>query len=143
MKTSVLLLALTMVAAAWHPVSAQGVELMVVDETENHPLASRAEIWVRGNGSWWLTPSLREGGGWTTKKLRTVRVGIRDTVMLYVDGRNGGEIAIPFMVTGSMCPDGCGRDAILITITDDAVEVFGEPVLEAKYVRSTTRAQSG
>ena len=75
-------LALTMIVGAWHPVSAQGVEVMVVDETENRPVANRAEIWVRGNGSWWLTSGLREGGGWTTKKLRTVRVGIRDTVIL-------------------------------------------------------------
>lgn len=113
---------------------------MLVDETENRPLANRAEIWVRGNGSWWLTPGLREGGGWTAETLRTVRVGIRDTVMLYVDGRDGGEIAIPFMVTPSMCPNGCGRDAILITITDNAVEVIGEPVSKAEYVRvrSTT-----
>lgn len=129
-------LALTMVAGAWHPASAQGVRVILVDETENRPLANRAEIWVRGNGSWWLTPGLQEGGGWTAETLRTVRVGIRDTVMLYVDGRDGGEIAIPFMVTTSMCPNGCGRDAILITITDNAVEVFGEPVSEAKYVRA-------
>ena len=108
---------------------------MLLDETENRPVAERAEIWVRGHGSWWLKPGLREGGGWTAETLRTRRVGIRDTVILYVDGRDGGEIAIPFIVTASMCPNGCGRYTIVITITDDAVEVFGEPVSEAKYVR--------
>ena len=143
MKTSVLFLALTMVAAAWHPVSAQGVGVMVVDETENRPLAPRAEIWVRGNGSWWLTPGLREGGGWTAAVLRTVRVGIRDTAMLYVDGRDGGEIAVPFMVTASMCPNGCGRYSIVITITDNAVEVYGEPVSDAKYIRARRPDRSG
>jgi hypothetical protein len=135
-------LALTMVAGAWHPASAQGVRVMLVDETENRPVADRAEIWVRGHGSWWLKPALREGGSWTAETLRTVRVGIRDTAMLYIDGRDGGEIPIPFMVTTSMCPNGCGRYTIVITITDDAVEVFGEPVSEAKYVRAHRPDQS-
>lgn len=41
-------LAITMATATWCPVSAQAVRVMVVDETENRPIADRAEIWARG-----------------------------------------------------------------------------------------------
>lgn len=116
---------------------------MLLDETENRPVAERAEIWVRGHGSWWLKPGLREGGGMTAETLRIRRVGVRDTLMVYLDGRDGSEIQIPFTVTASMCPDGCARDTIMITIMDNAIEVIGEPVSEASYVRAHHPDQSG
>ena len=57
------------------------------------------------------------------------QVGVQDTMYVYPDGREGGiEIAVPFIMTAAMKPDGCARDMIHVVITDRKVEVYGLPV---------------
>ena len=116
------------------PVHAQAVRVTVVDETIRHPLAQRAEVWVRANGSWFFKRALgRET--LTAENLTLRRVGVRDTLFVYADGRNGKELKVPFTITTSMCQNGCVRDTIWLTIIDDAVQVWGQPVTKATFSR--------
>lgn len=105
------------------------VRVQVYDNTERKPLADKAEIWFRGHGSWWLKPDTRYGAA--VKNLGRRELGKKDTIALYPDGRGGQEIMIPFTMTSEMNPNGSARDSIIITISDNEVEVVGLPVKAA------------
>ena len=104
--------------------STASVRVMVHDGTESSPLGERAEIWVRGHGSWFLNQV-------TVKHIGGRKVGEKDTIAIYPDGRQGVEMIAPFMVTGEMNPQGSVRDGIHVTITDRDVTVFGVPIKAA------------
>lgn len=99
------------------------VQVSVVDDTEKNPLTERAELWVRGHGSWWLTKY-----GSDVKNLGDRRFSARDPMMFYPDGRDGREIAIPYERTTEMRREGSVRGTIVITIRDDEVVVSGPPI---------------
>ena len=97
------------------------VRVVVYDDTEASPLHPRAEIWVRGLGSWWLArDNLQIIDGRTQGKV--------DQLVIYPDGREGKEITVQFKLTSSMCPQGCPRDMITVAIDDTDVTVGGFPI---------------
>lgn len=108
------------------------------DDTKQSPLDARAEIWIRGLGSWWLregeTLQIVDGFSPSTEEVLHVYPGGRDT---------GPDIAVPYMVNEEMNPDGNPRDMIQIGINDELVWVFGTPLeaatgqLEYVFDRST------
>lgn len=105
------------------------VRVGVFDDTEKNPLHDKAEIWLRGHGSWWIKPEAEFGG--TTKTLGRRKVGQEDNIYIYPDGRDGREVAVPFLMTSEMNPGGSVRDSIIITISDDEVVVVGLPIKAA------------
>ena len=111
-------------AAAKEPVAQSVmVRVQVWNETENRPLHEKAEIWLRGHGSWWIKSEVQLGAA--AKNLAPREVGIQDKLYIYPDSRDGREIEIAFMMTPEMNPNGSDRDSIIVTIYDDAVEVVG------------------
>ena len=105
------------------------IRVCVHDETETNPLSDRAEIWLHGHGSWWIKHDSRFGA--TAKNLARHQVEARDTLYIYPDSREGAEIAVPFMMTAKMNPNGSTRDSIIVIITDHLVEAIGLPIQAA------------
>lgn len=105
------------------------VRVAVWDETEKNKLAEKAEIWFRGHGSWWLQQAAKNGGD--VKDLGKRAAAETDKLFIYPDGRDGKEISVSIKMTESMCPNGCARDQIHVTITDSKVTVLGNPIKAA------------
>ena len=114
--------------------------VMVFNDTDKRPLPSKAEIWFRGHGSWWVQ------GGSDRQTLGPRPIGKTltgdDTVVIYPNGRQaddtGQRIDVPIKLTTDMNPDGSTRDALMIEFTDDAVTVRGLPVKAATGETSKT-----
>jgi len=115
------------------------VRIMVWDDTEKTPIHDRAEIWLRGHGSWWLKRELKYGG--TVKTFDNMQSGIKNNLFLYIDSRDGKEFIASFILTEDMNPKGSVRDSISISITDKEIIILGLPIEEAtgeveiKYLR--------
>jgi len=115
------------------------VRVAVWDDTKSRPVHSRAEIWFRGVGSWWLKPEMKYGG--TSKDLGVRPKGIEHTLIIYPESRNGKEIKVPYMMTDKMNPKGSPRDMIQVSISDTTITVNGLPIkaatgtFELKYPR--------
>ena len=105
------------------------VKINVNDDTDKNPVHSRAEIWIRGHGSWFLAPKLKYGG--TTKTFSGFKLGEKHEMFIYPDSRNGKEMKISFMLTKEMNPQGSARDALTIDIGDESVSVHGLPIKAA------------
>ena len=102
------------------------VRVAVWDDTEKNPVHPRAEIWFRGDGSWWLTRELEHGA--TTKELGPVPSGTEHTLSIYSESRDGKELEVPFVMTEAMNPKGSVRDTITVEISDTEVVVRGLPI---------------
>ena len=117
--------------------------VMVFNDTDKRPLPSKAEIWFRGQGSWWVK------GGSDRKTLGPRPIGKNltgdDTVVIYPNGRTsddaGQRIDVPIKLTTDMNPDGSTRDALMIEFTDDNVTVRGLPVKAATGETTKTYAR--
>jgi hypothetical protein len=106
------------------------VRVSVWDDTENTSIHSRAEIWFRGYGSWWIgNPLIRHGG--VTEELGQRPSRVKHELIFYPDGRDGNEIKIPYMLTEDMNPDGSPRDTITISIQDSKIVAEGLPIRAA------------
>lgn len=91
------------------------------DNTETNKLHSRAEVWFKGGGSWFMTNS-------GDTKLMPLPVGGRGDLHIYPDGRDGAEIRVPLMLTSEMNARGSERDLVMISISDSTVTVSGSAV---------------
>lgn len=100
------------------------VRVAVFDDTEDEPLPQRAEIWIRGLGSWWIAKD-------TVKIVPGRDFGTVDTMFIYPDGRDGSELSVKFKITSEMCPQGCVRDMISVAVEDSYVVVSGTPIRAA------------
>lgn len=114
-----------------HPsiVEAQSVtaQVSVWDQTENNPLPEKAEVWIRGVGSWWMHQEVVQYGG-DTKEVE-VPLAERQNIYVYPDGREiGTEVEVAFQMTSEMCDDGCAKDVITINLTDTTVVAHGNPI---------------
>jgi len=115
------------------------VRVCINDDTQTSPVHAKAEIWSRGNGSWWLKPEMKYGG--TVKVLETGPIGIKQTLVIYPESRNGKELKVPYMITDEMNPKGSPRDMISVDISDTEIIVHGLPIkaasgqFEIKYKR--------
>ena len=115
------------------------VRVAVNDDTEKNPVHSKAEIWFRGHGSWWLKRELKYGG--TVKNLGTRPSGTKQTLIIYPESREGRELKVPYIMTDEMNPKGNSRDMISVDISDTGVTVHGLPIkaasgkFEIKYKR--------
>jgi hypothetical protein len=96
------------------------------DWTEDNPIHARAEIWVRGVGSWFVKRALSEGE--SAKKFGKYPVGVKQKFFLYPESREGKELIISFMMTEDMSPNGSARDTLWVSFYDEEVEVSGRPV---------------
>lgn len=105
------------------------VRVQVWDDTDTNPIHDKCEIWFRGHGSWWLKDATKSGAAAANVGRR--KVGQRDKLVLYPDGRDGQEVSIPLTMTSEMNPDGSVRDSIMITIGDDEIEIVGLPIKAA------------
>jgi len=125
---SLLILGLCSVMALLHaPVlraSSVTVRIAVFDDTEDAPIHERAEIWIRGLGSWWIAKE-------NVKNVPGRDVGSVDTMFIYPDSRAGNELSVKFKMTSEMCSQGCARDLISVAIQDSYVVVSGTPVKAA------------
>src|SRR5690554_3389749 len=104
------------------------VRVAVNDDTKTNSVHNKAEIWLRGHGSWWLKNELEYGGA--VKNLGKRPSKKLDTLMVYPDSRNGKEFAVPFMMTDEMNPEGSPRDMITVDISDTEITVFGLSIKE-------------
>ena len=105
------------------------VRVVVNDDTEKNPVHKRAEIWLKGHGSWWLKQELKYGG--TVKTFGNLQSGIKNSLYLYPDSRDGKELMVPFLLTEDMNPKGSPRDSIIIIISDKEIIINGLPIKEA------------
>jgi len=123
--TPLLILGVCLVMALLHaPVvraSSVTVRIAVFDDTEDAPIHERAEIWLRGLGSWWIAKE-------NVKNVPGREVGSVDTMFIYPDARGGNELSVKFKMTTEMCPQGCARDLISVAIQDSYVVVSGTPI---------------
>ena len=119
--TFVLIAAVAAIAVGSVKAASVSVRVGVYDDTERRPMPEKAEIWIRGLGSWWI---VRE----TVKNVPERQVGAVDTIFVYPDGRSGKEISVRFKITTDMCPQGCARDLISVAISDTEVSVQGTPI---------------
>lgn len=120
-------LVLSAVAVLYAPVAraeAASVRIAVFDDTENEPIPERAEIWIRGLGSWWITKE-------NVRNVSGREVGAVDTMFIYPDGRSGKELSVKFKITSRMCPQGCARDIVSVAVEDAYVVVSGTPIRAA------------
>jgi hypothetical protein len=100
------------------------VRIAVFDDTEREPLPEKAEIWIRGLGSWWISKE-------NVAEVPGRDVGATDTMFIYPDARSGTELSVRFQMTAEMCPQGCVRDMIQVDISDAEVVVHGAPIRAA------------
>ncbi len=99
------------------------------DLTEDNPIHTRAEIWIRGFGSWYLKRALSEGE--SAKKFGKFPVEVKQECFFYPESRKGKEIMFTFMMTEDMNPNGSVRDTLWISFYDEEVEVSGRPITAA------------
>ena len=99
------------------------------DLTENNPIHTRAEIWIRGFGSWYLKRALSEGR--SARKFGEYPVGVKQQFFFYPESRKGKELIISFMMTKDMNPNGSVRDTLWVSFYDEEVEVSGLPITAA------------
>lgn len=110
------------------------LEIAVWDDTASNPPASDAEVWVRGEGSWY--PDLSFGAD--NRQLGEYRVGEPGEFFIYPDGRSGVEIQVEFVMTADMVPiSGSTQAQTVVEIHDSEVVVTGMaiPQLEETYSR--------
>jgi len=105
------------------------VRVAINDDTKRDPVNSKAEIWFRGYGSWWLKPELKYGG--TFKNLGSRLCNIKQILHIYPDSRNGKELQVSYMMTKKMNPKGSPRDMINVDISDTQIKVYGLPIKAA------------
>lgn len=109
------------------------LRIAIFDDSAERPLisglgtsansGSRAELWVRGYGSWF--PDLEFGGDGNT--LGSFPIGEEHEFFVYPDGRDGREIRVVFRMTADMI-SGSDRDMIQIGISDTTVTVSGTAI---------------
>jgi len=99
------------------------VRVEVLVDPESDPLPRDAEIWIKDQGSWPWRFASRD-----FKNLRTHPPGQSAYLYISPDGPEGKEIVVPITMTADMCPQGCWRDQIVISISDDSVKVVGNPI---------------
>lgn len=100
------------------------VRVAVFDDTKKNPLPQKAEIWIRGLGSWWIAKE-------NVRNVPDREVGATDSIFVYPDGRSGKELSVPFKMTNEMCSQGCARDLISVDISDTHVVIHGTPIKAA------------
>lgn len=100
------------------------VRVAVFDDTEKSPLPQKAEIWIRGLGSWWIAKE-------NVRNVPGREVGATDTIFVYLDGRSGKELSVRFKLTDEMCSQGCARDLVSVDISDTHVVIHGTPIKAA------------
>ena len=107
--------------------------------SKKNPVHSKAEIWFRGYGSWWLKRDLKYGGSF--KNLGTRPSEVKQMLTIYPESRDGKELKVPYLMTDKMNPKGSPRDMISVDISDTEVIVYGLPIkaatgkFEVKYKR--------
>jgi len=111
------------------PAAAYMVRVGVHDDTDKRPLHSKAEIWFRGRGSWWIKTPTKFGSA--VENLAEREPNVKDTIHIYPDGRDGKEITVSIMMTAEMIPKGSTRDSLTIEISDTEVTVYGLPLKAA------------
>ena len=104
------------------------VRVKLWDKTTRTFAGVRAEIWMQGHGPWFFDLSLGDIG--YVNDLGKKPVNVEQELYIYPDGRNGTEIVYAFLLTPEMCPDGCDRDSILVSIYDDRVDVISAAGVE-------------
>jgi len=115
------------------PLATAMVRVVVFDDTEQHPMDPKAEIWFRGAGSWWLS----QDTGPRTLGPRDIGQLLEgdDALVFFPDGRGDGEerqrIVIPMKLTPELNPEGSVRDSVTIEVSDESVEVYGIPIKSA------------
>jgi hypothetical protein len=99
-------------------------KIQVWDDTVSNPPGQRAEVWVRGMGSWF--PDL-EFGADVKSGVGPFPVGSTQEVFVYPDGRDGAEVKVSVVVGSNLISDS-DRDAIIVEIGDTEVRVLGAAV---------------
>ena len=93
------------------------------DLTEDNPIHTRAEIWIRDIGSKYLKRAPFLVGKYP--------VGVKQEFFFYPESREGKELIISFMMTEDMNPNGSVRDTLWVSFYDEEVEVSGRPIMAA------------
>lgn len=102
------------------------VRIQVMDWTEENPVSDKAEIWIKGMGSWYFKHEIEFGG--TAKTIGEKDLNSVYKMHIYPDSRDGKEMMVEFKITEEMNPNGSPRDAISVNIYDAKVEVHGLPI---------------
>jgi hypothetical protein len=105
------------------------VRIQIWDDTQNKKPHPQAEIRFPGYGSWWLEKELKHGGA--VKDIALYPAGKKGRFYFCPDSQEGRKISIPFMMTDKMSKTGSPRDAIIINLSDNKVEVMGLPIKAA------------
>ena len=103
--------------------SSSSLRIGVWDLTEDNPIHTRAEIWIRGVGSKYLKRAPFVVGKFP--------VGMKQEFFFYPESREGKELIISFMVTEDMNPNGSVKSTLWFTFYDEEVEVSGRPIMAA------------
>lgn len=106
------------------------VELM-----DNEKLGSKAEVWVKGMGSWFLNNDYNPNDqvnkfGLVSTKTPELHTDQEYDLFFYPNGRDGKEISVKFKIDSNFCTQGCPRDAVSITVYKNEVRFFGRPIEE-------------
>lgn len=107
-----------------------------VELRESATLGDKAEIWIKGMGSWHLnnqyssTDRINKFGlvSKTTPKLYSER---EYDLSFYPNGRDGEEKKVQFKIRKDFCTQGCTVYALSISVFPDKIKFFGKPIEEA------------
>jgi len=108
------------------------LRIAVYDDTANNKISDLAEIWA-GEHGWSVGKDVAFGGA--SKDLARFEAGKANRLIIYLDGRGGKEMIVPFLLTEDMCLDGCARNMVNLDISDKSVEVHGRPVENVTFAR--------
>jgi len=100
--------------------TSSSLRIGVWDLTEDNPIHTGAEIWIRGVGSKYLKRAPFVVGKFS--------VGVKQEIFFYPESREGKELMFTFMMTEDMNPNGSVRDTLWISFYDEEVEVSGQPI---------------
>lgn len=104
-------------------ISYSSLRIGVWDLTENNPIHTRAEIWIRGVGSKYLKEAPFVVGKFPVK--------VKQECFFYSESRKRKEIMFTFMMTEDMNPNGSVKSTLWFRFYDEEVEVFGLPFTAA------------
>ena len=108
------------------------LRIAVYDDTAKNKISDLAEIRA-GEHGWSVGKDVAFGGA--SKDLARFEAGKANRLIIYLDGRGGKEMIVPFLLTEDMCLDGCARNMVNLDISDKSVEVHGRPVENVTFAR--------
>jgi len=105
---------------------------VTVEIFDNVMLDNRAEVWIKGMGSWYLNNDYSDyqinEHKLVSKKTPKLETNKTYTLYFYPNSRDGKEISANFEIDPDFCKQGCIADDISITVYSNRIKIHGRPI---------------